>query len=115
MLVDEFDRADVVAAVPEHATERVVDVVDVAAAQAALVGDDRSELEPHFGHEAEGAAARGLRELDAVRLESRECVGGKAFCAELGLDGFDEIATERAEIRDVDTYAEDRELGCRCG
>jgi hypothetical protein len=35
-LVDEFDRADVVAAVPEHPAERMVELVDVAAAQATL-------------------------------------------------------------------------------
>jgi hypothetical protein len=68
-LVDKFDRADVVAAVPEHPAERVIEVVDVAAAQAALVGDDRSQLERHFSHEAQRAAACGLRELDAVGLE----------------------------------------------
>src|SRR6266511_1334277 len=68
-LVDEFDRADVVAAVPEHPAERVVEVVDVAAAEAAFVGVDPSQLERHFSHEAESAAACGLRELDAVRLE----------------------------------------------
>jgi len=105
-----FDRADVIAAVPEHATERVVDVVDVAAAQAVLVGDDPSELERHFGHEAEGAAARGLGELDTVRLESRECVGGQVFGAELALDGRDEIVPDRAEVRPANTCSEDREL-----
>src|SRR6266542_756107 len=98
----EFDRADVVAAVPEHPVERVVEGVDVAAAQAALVGDDPPELEGHFGHEAEDAATGGLREPNAVGLKLGERVGGKAFCAELGLDRLDEVASEWAQIRDVD-------------
>jgi hypothetical protein len=43
--------------------------ISKATAQAALVGDDPSQLERRFSHEAESAAACGLRELDAVRLE----------------------------------------------
>jgi hypothetical protein len=48
-LVDKFDGSDVVAAVPEHSAERLVERVDVAAAAAALVGDEPSELERHLG------------------------------------------------------------------
>jgi hypothetical protein len=107
--VDEFDRADVVAAVPEHPAERVVEGVDVAEAHAAPIVDDPSELEGHFGHEAEDAAAGGLREPNAVGVKLGERVYGKAFCAELGLDGLDELGAGRAEIRDADACPEDRE------
>jgi hypothetical protein len=44
-LTDKFDRADVVATVTEHPTERVLEGVDVGAAQATPVGDDPYELE----------------------------------------------------------------------
>src|ERR687892_1183688 len=47
-LVGVFDRADVVAAVAEHPSEGMVEVVDVAAAQSALVLDDPAELERHL-------------------------------------------------------------------
>jgi len=97
-LVDELDRSDVLAAVPEHPAKRVVEIVDVAVAQTACVTDDPAELEGHFGHEAEGAAARGLCEQKIVWLKTRERVGGKAFCAKLDLDRLDEVAAELPEI-----------------
>jgi hypothetical protein len=113
-LCDEFDRADVVAAVPERATESVVEKVDLAAAEAARVSDEVSELEGHLVHEAEGAAARGLGEPSIVRSKLRERVGGEVLCAELGLDGIDEIVAERAEIRAANARPEDRTT-CQCG
>ena len=84
-------------------------------AQATLVGDDPSELERHFGHEAEGAAARRLRELEPVRLERCERFGGKALGAELCLDGLNEVIAKRTEIRNVDSDPEYRQQGARVG
>src|SRR2546422_7500505 len=106
-LVDEFDWADVVAAVPEHPAEGAVERVDVAAEETSVVGDDPSELERHLGHEAQRAAARGLRELHVLRRKLGERVGGKTFCLELSLDRVDEVVAERAEILHMDGCPED--------
>jgi hypothetical protein len=54
----------------------VVEDVGVASAEAARASDEVSKLEGHLVHEAEGAAARRLREADAVRLELGKRVGG---------------------------------------
>src|SRR6266511_6160825 len=44
-----------------------------------------------------------------------EKVSAGRLCAELGLDRLDEVVAEWAEIRNVDTYSEDREEGARVG
>ena len=79
VLADELDRPDVVAAVPEDSAEGVVERVDVAVADSTLVGDDPAEFERHLGHEAERAAARGLREPHILRLKLGERIGGETF------------------------------------
>src|SRR6266540_2818186 len=113
-LGDEFDRPDVVAAVPEHPAERVVEMVYVGAAETALVSDDPSEFERHLGHEADRAAVRGLRKPN-IAVEFGECVGGKSFRAEFSLDRVDEVVAERAEIRDMNASPENREQGAGVG
>jgi hypothetical protein len=50
-LLDEFDRADVFAAVRDHPSERVAEFAGVDAPQFALVVDDPAELKRHLGHE----------------------------------------------------------------
>src|SRR2546429_7017451 len=87
----------------------MVEDVDVASAEAACVSDEVSKLEGHFVHEAKGAAARGLGELNTVGLELGERVDGQVFGAELALDGRDEIVPDRAEVRAPNTGSEDRE------
>ena len=77
----------------------MVEDVDVASFEAARVSDEVSKLEGHLVHEAEGAAARGLGELNTVGLELGERVGGQALSAEFGLDGIDEVVAKWAEIR----------------
>src|SRR6266540_4331839 len=114
-LGDEFDRPDVVAAVPEHPAERVVEMVYVGAAETAPVSDDPSEFERHLGHEAERAAVRGLRKPNIVAVEFGECVGGKSFRAEFSLDRVDEVVAERAEIRYLYAHPEDREQSAGLG
>src|SRR5216110_1009331 len=89
--------------------ESVVEDVDVASSEAARVSDEVSKLEGHLVHEAEGAAARGLGELNTVGLELGERVGGQVFGAELALDGRDEIVPDRAGVRPPNTCSEDRE------
>ncbi len=87
----------------------MIEGVDVASAKAARVSDEVAKLEGHFVHEAEGAAARGLGELNSVRLELGERVGGQALSAEFGLDGLDEVGAKWAEIRASNTCSEDGE------
>jgi hypothetical protein len=93
----------------------VVEIVDVVAAEAALVGDDPAELERHLGHEAERAAARGLGKPKIVALELGERVGGESFRAELSLDRVDEVVAERTKIRDMNACPENREQGAGVG
>src|SRR6266568_269461 len=102
VLVDEFDGPDVVAAVPQHPSEVLVEAADVAVLEAASVGDDPLEFERHFRHESEGASVRGLGNPDAVSLQIRERVSRQILCSELGLDGVDEVVAERAEVRAAD-------------
>ena len=80
-MVDEFDRAGVVAAaaVAEHAAERVVELVDVGAMEPAVVGDVPFELGRHLVHVAESSSACGLRDPDLVAVEVAERVGGQAL------------------------------------
>src|SRR6266542_639600 len=70
-----------------------------------------SELERHLGHEAERAAARGLRKPNFVALELGERVGGESFRAELSLDRVDEVVAERTKIPDMNASPENREQG----
>lgn len=71
------------------------------------VSDDVSKLEGHLSHEAEGAATRGLREPNTVRLKLGERVGGQVLCAEFGFDRVNEVSAERAKIRATHTCSED--------
>jgi hypothetical protein len=75
----------------------------------ARVSDEVSKLEGHLVHEAEGASARSPGELNTVRLELGERIGGQAFGAELRLDGGDEIVPDRAEVGPPNIRSEDRE------
>jgi len=89
--------------------ESVVEGVDVGSAEAARVRDEVSKLESHLVHEAKGASARGLSEPNTVRLKLGEGVGRQVLCAELGLDGRDEVVADRAEIRAMNACPEDGE------
>src|SRR5438876_12117016 len=89
--------------------ESAVEDGDVASADAARVGDEVSKLDSHLVHEAEGASARGLGEPNTVRLKLGERVGRQVLCAELALDGRDEVCADRAEIRAMNACPEDGE------
>ena len=76
-LCDEIDWVDVAAAVSEQVTEPVVQVVDVAPVEAALVTDHIAELGDHLGHVSQGAAACGPGKPAPLGLEFGERVDGK--------------------------------------
>src|SRR5712691_4399703 len=107
VLADELDWPDVVAAVPEHPAEGMVERLHVAVAETSVVGDDPFELERHLGHEAERSAACGLREPHILRLKLGERIGGKTFRSEFGVDRVDEVVAERSEIRHTNARPED--------
>ena len=87
----------------------MVEDVDVASFEAARVSDEVSKLEGHLVHEAKGAAARGLGELNTLGLELGERVVAQVFGVQLALDGRDEIVPDWAEVRAPNTCSEDRE------
>ncbi len=87
-LWDELDRADLLAAVPEHPAARVVEGVDVAEAQASPSVTIHPSSKAIWVMKPRMLPAGGLREPNAVGLKLGERVCGKVFRAGLDLDAW---------------------------
>src|SRR4051812_25984469 len=107
VLDDEVDWIEVAASVVRGAAEVPADGAGVTAAEAAGGGDGVVDVDGHVVHEAEHAAARGLRDLKRSRVELPERVRCQPLRVECGLDDADNVRPERAQLRRARARDED--------